>query len=324
MPRLVHWCFCAPVCLLLGTTGASSQFPNRPIHLVVPYPPGGLVDTMARTVQEPLSAALGQPVIVDNKPGAAGAIATRFVAQSPPDGYTLIFGNNGPSALLPLIQKDAGYDPIADFTPITMVATAPMIIVIHENTPAKNPQGVHRVRPPKSGHRRVLHGRRRLAGSPDIRALCADGWHQARSHPLQRLGSGGHGGARGRSRRCTCRRRATRSAPASRPARSVWWACRPRPRPTWRPGPRRLPTRCRASTYRSGTACSRRRIPPGPIVERLNEAFREVLARPEIQARFQGYGAAARGSSPEELAKLIAEEVPKWRSTVESAQITAQ
>ena len=138
MPRLVHWCFCAIVCLLLGTTGASAQFPNRPIHLVVPYPPGGLVDTMARTVQEPLSAALGQPVIVDNKPGAAGAIATRFVAQSPPDGYTLIFGNNGPSALLPLIQKDAGYDPIADFTPITMVATAPMIIVIHENTPAKN------------------------------------------------------------------------------------------------------------------------------------------------------------------------------------------
>jgi tripartite-type tricarboxylate transporter receptor subunit TctC len=63
---------------------------------------------------------------------------------------------------------------------------------------------------------------------------------------------------------------------------------------------------------------------PAPIVERLNKAFREVLARPEIQARFHGYGAAARSGSPEELAKLIAEEVPKWRSTVESAQITAQ
>jgi tripartite-type tricarboxylate transporter receptor subunit TctC len=323
MPRLVHWCFCAIVSLLLGTTGASAQFPNRPIHLVVPYPPGGLVDTMARTVQEPLSAALGQPVIVDNKPGAAGAIATRFVAQSPPDGYTLIFGNNGPSALLPLIQKDAGYDPIADFTPITMVATAPMIIVIHENTPAKNlkefiayaRQNPGTVAYSTAGVGSLGHLTSELfaqmagiklvhipykGSAPAVMAVLEGEVKMYLSSPSDTLSAGIKAG----KVRLVGVSSATSSdlAPGAAPIAdalpgfdvSIWY----------------------------GVLAAKNT--PAPIVERLNKAFREVLARPEMQARFHGYGAAARGSSPEELAKLIAEEVPKWRSTVESAQITAQ
>jgi tripartite-type tricarboxylate transporter receptor subunit TctC len=323
MPRLVHWCFCAIVSLLLGTTGASAQFPNRPIHLVVPYPPGGLVDTMARTVQEPLSAALGQPVIVDNKPGAAGAIATRFVAQSPPDGYTLIFGNNGPSALLPLIQKDAGYDPIADFTPITMVATAPMIIVIHENTPAKNlkefiayaRQNPGTVAYSTAGVGSLGHLTSELfaqmagiklvhipykGSAPAVMAVLEGEVKMYLSSPSDTLSAGIKAG-----KVCLVGVSSATSsdlAPGAAPIAdalpgfdvSIWY----------------------------GVLAAKNT--PAPIVERLNKAFREVLARPEIQARFHGYGAAARGSSPEELAKLIAEEVPKWRSTVESAQITAQ
>jgi tripartite-type tricarboxylate transporter receptor subunit TctC len=106
MRRLVNWWIKAIILSTMSAGTAYAQYPDHPIHLLVPYPPGGLIDTMARTMQEPLSKALGQPVIVDNKPGAAGAIATRSVAQASPDGYTLIFGNNGPSALLPLVQKD--------------------------------------------------------------------------------------------------------------------------------------------------------------------------------------------------------------------------
>jgi tripartite-type tricarboxylate transporter receptor subunit TctC len=323
MPRLVHWCFCAIVSLLLGTTGASAQFPNRPIHLVVPYPPGGLVDTMARTVQEPLSAALGQPVIVDNKPGAAGAIATRFVAQSPPDGYTLIFGNNGPSALLPLIQKDAGYDPIADFTPITMVATAPMIIVIHENTPAKNlkefiayaRQNPGTVAYSTAGVGSLGHLTSELfaqmagiklvhipykGSAPAVMAVLEGEVKMYLSSPSDTLSAGIKAGK--------VRLVGVSSAASSDLA------------PGAAPIADALPGFDVSIWY--GVLAAKNT--PAPIVERLNKAFREVLARPEIQARFHGYGAAARGSSPEELAKLIAEEVPKWRSTVESAQITAQ
>ncbi len=138
MRRLLQRCLYITVGLVLGAGAAEAQFLNRPVRLLVPYPPGGLVDILARTLQEPLSTALGQPSIVENKPGAAGGIATRFVAQSKPDGYTLIFGNNGPSALLPLIQKDVGYDPVDDFTPVSMIATAPMVLVVHKDVPVDN------------------------------------------------------------------------------------------------------------------------------------------------------------------------------------------
>jgi len=115
---------------------ALAEYPDKPIRLVVPYSPGGTTDIMARTLQEPLSKILGQPVIVDNKAGAAGAIGAAQVAHAAPDGYTLIFGNNGPSAIVPLIQKDVGYDPIKDFAPVSLVSIAPMTLVVHPTVPA--------------------------------------------------------------------------------------------------------------------------------------------------------------------------------------------
>ncbi|MDP1961722.1 MAG: tripartite tricarboxylate transporter substrate binding protein, partial [Reyranella sp.] len=118
--------------------GAQAQYPDKPIRLVVPYAPGGTTDIMARTLQEPLSKVLGQPVIVDNKAGAAGAIGTKQVANAAPDGYTLVFGNNGPSAIVPLIQKDVGYDPIKDFAPVSLVSIAPLTLVVHPSVPASN------------------------------------------------------------------------------------------------------------------------------------------------------------------------------------------
>ena len=117
---------------------AQGQYPDKPIRLLVPYPPGGTTDIMARTLQEPLSKALGQPVIVDNKGGAAGAIGTKQVATAAPDGYTLVFGNNGPSAIVPLLQKDVGYDPVKDFAPVSLVSIAPLVLVLNPSVPAGN------------------------------------------------------------------------------------------------------------------------------------------------------------------------------------------
>jgi tripartite-type tricarboxylate transporter receptor subunit TctC len=122
--------------LLPGAALAQAQFPDKPIRLVVPYAPGGTTDTMARTLQEPLSKILGQPVVVDNRVGAAGAIGTAQVAQAAPDGYTLVFGHNGPSANVPLTQKDVGYDPIKNFAPVSLVSIAPLTLVVHASVPA--------------------------------------------------------------------------------------------------------------------------------------------------------------------------------------------
>ena len=120
-------------------TAALADWPERPIHMVVPFPPGSSPDLLARTISEPLSQALGQPVVVDNKPGAGGNIGTRMVAQSAPDGYTLVYTINGPLVTAPeLYKKTLGYDPLKDLQPVTLVATSPNVLTVPAALPVNN------------------------------------------------------------------------------------------------------------------------------------------------------------------------------------------
>ncbi|CAM4322528.1 Bug family tripartite tricarboxylate transporter substrate binding protein [Bordetella muralis] len=132
---------CLPLLLtaaLLPTT-AMADWPERPIHMVVPFPPGSSPDLLARTISEPLSQALGQPVVIDNKPGAGGNIGTRMVAKATPDGYTLVYTINGPMVTAPeLYKKTLGYDPLKDLQPITLVATSPNVLTVPGTLPVAN------------------------------------------------------------------------------------------------------------------------------------------------------------------------------------------
>lgn len=116
---------------------AQEKFPSKPIRIVVPYAAGGSTDQLARAIQQPMSEFLKQPVIVDNRVGAGGAIGTELVVKSPADGYTLVFGNSGPNAVLPVLRKTP-YDPLKDLRPISTVAITPMILAIAADNPAKN------------------------------------------------------------------------------------------------------------------------------------------------------------------------------------------
>jgi tripartite-type tricarboxylate transporter receptor subunit TctC len=133
------WGVLCCVAVVLAATGGSraDNFPTKPIRLVVPYPAGGSTDLMARMLQEPLTKILGQPVIVDNKPGAAGAIGSREVAGAVADGHTLVFSNNGPTSIAPAMQKDTGYD-AKSFAPVSLVAVAPLVLAVHASVPADN------------------------------------------------------------------------------------------------------------------------------------------------------------------------------------------
>lgn len=118
---------------------AMADWPERPIHMVVPFPPGSSPDLLARTISEPLSQALGQPVVIDNKPGAGGNIGTRMVAKATPDGYTLVYTINGPMVTAPeLYKKTLGYDPLKDLQPITLVATSPNVLTVPAALPVEN------------------------------------------------------------------------------------------------------------------------------------------------------------------------------------------
>ena len=118
----------APV--LSSPAWAQAVWPSRPVKLVVPFPPGSSPDLIARLIAEPLGAALGQTVIVDNKPGAGGNVGTGVVAKSAPDGYTFLFTIQGPLVTAPLLSKNLGYDPVRDLAPVTLVATSPNVLVV--------------------------------------------------------------------------------------------------------------------------------------------------------------------------------------------------
>ena len=122
--------------LALGAASAFAQYPSRAVQLVVGFAPGGGTDTVARVVQKPLGDRLGQQVVVDNKPGAGGNIATHLVAKSPPDGHTIMLANVGSLTVAPHLQKDLPYDPMRDLAPITMGVIFPNLVVVHASVPA--------------------------------------------------------------------------------------------------------------------------------------------------------------------------------------------
>ena len=115
-----------------------AQYPDRPVRLVVPWPPGGGVDIAARTIQQGLTENLKQPVVIDNRGGAGGTIGTAHAAKSPADGYTLLMASSSTHAVAPSLYKNLPYDPIRDFAPVSFVETKPYLLVVHPSMPARN------------------------------------------------------------------------------------------------------------------------------------------------------------------------------------------
>lgn len=116
----------------------AERYPDKPIKLVLSFPPGSTSDLLARYLGEKAGKQLGQPLIVESKPGAQGAIAARMVAKSPADGYTIFLGTNSTHAANLFLIKNLGYDPVQDFTPLTQCATNPLLLVVNAKLPAKS------------------------------------------------------------------------------------------------------------------------------------------------------------------------------------------
>ncbi len=124
---------------VLACSNAMAQaYPSKPVRFVVPYPPGGPLDEIARAAAQRLAPIWGQQVIVDNRSGAGGGIGADIVAKSPPDGYTMLLGNSGPITVNPSLRHNLQYDPQRDLAPVTQIIAAPMVLVVHPSLPVRS------------------------------------------------------------------------------------------------------------------------------------------------------------------------------------------
>ena len=136
MKRIITALFVAASLAGVALAAQAQNYPSKPIRIIVPYPAGGTSDILARSIGQKLSESLGQPVVVENKPGANGNVGAEFVARAAPDGYTLLLADIGALAISPSVYPKLPFDPAKDFAPVTMVAYSPHILVVHPSIPA--------------------------------------------------------------------------------------------------------------------------------------------------------------------------------------------
>jgi tripartite-type tricarboxylate transporter receptor subunit TctC len=130
--------FAALTLAVFASAASAEAWPSKPIKWIVPFAPGGTTDILARTIGEKLARALGQPVIIENKPGAGGGVGAEFTAKALPDGYTIMGGTISTHAINASLYKSLPYDPIKDFAPITLIVRLPNLLVVHPDVPAKS------------------------------------------------------------------------------------------------------------------------------------------------------------------------------------------
>ena len=130
--------FAAILSMVLATSVFGQSYPTKPIRVISPWAPGGPAEGLARVVTTKMSEALGQPIVIEAKPGANGTIGTAFVAKAAPDGYTVLLSHLGPTAISPALQKDLPYDPLKDFEPVTQVISGPTLLVVRNGLPVHN------------------------------------------------------------------------------------------------------------------------------------------------------------------------------------------
>jgi tripartite-type tricarboxylate transporter receptor subunit TctC len=304
---------------------AAQQYPTRPITLVVPLPPGGTNDIMARAVADKLSAALGQQIVIENRAaGGSGTVGTRQVAHgAAPDGYTLLLGYTSTLATGPSLFRSVGYDPRKDFAPLGLIASAPALLLVHPGLPAGNVNDL--IAMMKNSPEPFQVGTPGISTVNYLAAVLFAQQAQVKvqfipykgSNPLNTDLIGGHvkvgfnpilvsraaiDGGLIRALAATSLRRSSLLPDVSTVAESG------------------LPGFDAVLTYGlvapAGT--------PRPIIERLNKELRAALATDEVQRRLHQEGAEPMPTSPEEHAEIIDREETKWSTLIKSAGVRAE
>ena len=305
-----------------GVARAQAPFPSRPITMVVGFAPGGGTDTVARILAKTVSEGLGQQVVVDNKAGAGGNIATDFVAKAAPDGHTILLGNVGSLTVAPHLLASLPYDPLRDFAPITMAVVFANVIVVHPSVPANTLAEFVRLAKEKPGQ--ITYGSSGIGGAghlagellrimagidlvhvpykgggPAMQGLL--GW-QISAYFATPVAAGPHMKA-GKAR----------ALASTGTTRSPFLPEVPTVAESGYPG-------YEATNWYAYVAPAKT---PKDVVERLNREIVRALGTPEVKELFAKQGLEPKPSTPEELARTIEREYATWGRVVKEAKITA-
>lgn len=310
------------VVFMLSVSGlvCAQSFPDRPITLVVPNPPGGLVDTSARLLSEPLTRVIGQPVIVDNKPGASGNTAYQYVSKAKPDGYTLLISYSGYHVGNPALFEKLPWDP-KDFSPVALLTVSTNVIAVHPSVPVNNLKefiAYAKTNPGKlnyasQGNGSVSHIGTEIfkqttgidmvhvpykGSGPAIQDVLAGQVQVFISTPpslMQHVQSGKLKGlaVTGKNRH---------------------------------PGMPNVPTTAEAGLpsfqLESWVALYAPAGTPAPVITKLTDSVKQSLAMPEIKDRSDAAGVELRYLTPSQTDALVKKELPFWSKSIKAAKIT--
>lgn len=306
------------VTLVCSSLLNAQTFPTRPVRIVVPFPPGGTSDILARAIGQKLSEEWGQPVLADNRPGAAGNIASDYVAKSKPDGYTLYINTVGTHAINAAIYAKLSFDPIKDFTPITNLVNLPSVLLVHPSVPARNIKELIALAKKRPGELQYSS-----AGSGAQPHLTAEMFKMAAGINLLHVPYKGA---------------APQMVGLLSGEVALTFATAPSGVPYVKSGQlralgvtsgKRIPALPDVPTIAEGGVPGYEAVGwngivapaalPAPLLERLHDSIVKIVRTPEINARLVDLGADPALSTPAEFAALIKSEIVKWAKVVKES-----
>lgn len=310
--------FCA--CLALPLAASAQGWPTKqPIKFIVVYPPGGASDVTARLLAAKLGESLGQSVVVENKPGANGIVATDFVAKSAPDGYTLLMANLGPNALNPVVYKKLPYDAIKDFQGVTLTTIVPQVVVVNQDLPVKSVRDLinySKANPGKVSFGSAGHGAsNHLSGE----LLNAMGGIKMQHIPYKGDAPSIVDLISGQIQLALPTTVAGLPHVKSGKVRAIAVTGLKR-----LDGMPELPTVAETLPGYEAVSWGGVMVPAGTprdIVMRLNAEINRILKMPDVADKLRDLGAIIVGSTPEEFDKYVRDEIAKWGKVARDNQI---
>jgi tripartite-type tricarboxylate transporter receptor subunit TctC len=305
--------------LLFAMPAVAQSYPDRPLRFVIPFPAGGATDVVGRHVAQELSNVLGQPVVVDNKPGASAIVGAQAVAAAPADGYTILFATSSVLAINAATREKLSYDPEKSFTPVSLIGLTPMIVLVGADSPYNTLAELIAAAKAKP------NGLRYAAVSDTIR-LAAEMLNERAGVKIESVPYRGAAEAYGdfyANRIEVMFDPIPTGYPLVRDKRAKGLAVTTAKRSEMAP---QVPTVAEAANLPGFDVSIWYSVvlpqgTPRPIVDRLNKAVVKALQNAELRAKLSGLGVEARPSSPEELAAFVASELARWRAVARSASL---